>query len=365
VVNVGKETRRHIEWLDYARFFAAVAVMLFHYCANGIRSGKISSIDGFGFFGRLAEYGYLGVDFFFIISGFVILYSAANRSADQFAASRLVRLYPAYLFCMSLTAAVITLFGKPPIMPVTLSQYLANLTMFASYIGFKNVDGVYWTLSLEIVFYIAVMLVIFLKKMKNIEMIVAVWIFLMVVLKFVEVDIPLLSGYYSLFAVGCVFSFIYSRGFNPLNAVCLAAAILLSLYNAAERGQEIALERGVVTDGHVEAATTCVFFIVFLLFRNTSVRLPFANTIGSLTYPLYLLHAYIGYTIISAVGLYANKWLVLLLVSVLMIFLSWIVCTFVEKAPRSLWFRIADKTVGTSIRFLDRAFVSALASRRR
>jgi peptidoglycan/LPS O-acetylase OafA/YrhL len=49
-----------------------------------------------------ARYGFLGVPIFFIISGYVIAYSA-ERTAAAFAIARVSRIYPTFLFCMTLT----------------------------------------------------------------------------------------------------------------------------------------------------------------------------------------------------------------------------------------------------------------------
>ena len=64
--------------LDYMRFFAAMIVVFFHYFFNGLLNGKITSIHELTYFADIAKYGYLGVDLFFIISGYVIFNSAVD-----------------------------------------------------------------------------------------------------------------------------------------------------------------------------------------------------------------------------------------------------------------------------------------------
>jgi peptidoglycan/LPS O-acetylase OafA/YrhL len=71
--------QHRLQWLDYARFCAAFSVLSFHYLFMGATNGKIRSISGFDPLGGIAAYGYLGVDIFFIISGFVIIYSASEN----------------------------------------------------------------------------------------------------------------------------------------------------------------------------------------------------------------------------------------------------------------------------------------------
>ena len=80
--------------LDLLRFFAAMAVVLYHYLFRGQQGDYIpvrfTNLEDY------AQYGYLGVNLFFMISGFVISLSAESRTARQFVISRVVRLYPAF-----------------------------------------------------------------------------------------------------------------------------------------------------------------------------------------------------------------------------------------------------------------------------
>src|SRR4051812_29624865 len=83
--------------LDLLRFVAAAAVMLHHFTgvpAPEWPGGNARSIcPGLG---EVTRFGFLGVELFFLISGFVILMSAWARRVGDFAVSRFVRLFPAY-----------------------------------------------------------------------------------------------------------------------------------------------------------------------------------------------------------------------------------------------------------------------------
>ncbi|WP_164654758.1 acyltransferase family protein, partial [Pseudomonas viridiflava] len=94
---------KRLELLDYGRFIAAIMAVLYHYTFNGIANGKLSSLSHIPELIEFTKYGYLGVELFFMISGYVIFYSARNRSAAQFAASRAIRLYPSYWFAVLFT----------------------------------------------------------------------------------------------------------------------------------------------------------------------------------------------------------------------------------------------------------------------
>ena len=99
--------------LDGLRLVAALMVALYHY---GGRSGDISK--GWGASPQEAvprpatswfSYGCLGVQIFFVISGFVICMSGWGRPLRSFFASRVARLYPAYWAALVIVTAVFAL----------------------------------------------------------------------------------------------------------------------------------------------------------------------------------------------------------------------------------------------------------------
>lgn len=78
------------------RFFAALHVVLFHYAVRTL--GATSAVAG-----HVVSFGFVGVSFFFVLSGFILAYSYAPRAAEgavaprPFYASRVARIYPLYL----------------------------------------------------------------------------------------------------------------------------------------------------------------------------------------------------------------------------------------------------------------------------
>src|SRR5262245_23513156 len=147
---------RRLELLDYGRFVAGFCVLLCHLLFNGIWNGKVDSLEHVPGLADAVKYGYLGVEFFFIISGYVIFFSARGKTAGDFLVSRAVRLYPAFWFAVLVTSLVAVPWGGEQ-MSVTLPQVLANLTMAPQLFGQTYVDGVYWTLVFEWSFYLAVL----------------------------------------------------------------------------------------------------------------------------------------------------------------------------------------------------------------
>ncbi len=145
--------------LDALRGMAALLVVLFHFSMGREQLNL-------GFF-----VGITGVDLFFLISGFVIFMSISNVSkVSEFAVNRFTRLYPTYWTCVTITFLVkilVTFYGVKTF-NVTFHQYLINLTMFQFYLNSPSMDGSYWTLIIEMIFYILIGLLFAFKGVKNI-----------------------------------------------------------------------------------------------------------------------------------------------------------------------------------------------------
>ena len=96
--------------IDLLRFLAALSVVFYHYTYRGFTQGNYSPLE-FPEIGRVTRYGYLGVELFFIISGYAVLLSAQGKTVRQFFLSRITRLYPAFWVACTLTFTVKRLWG--------------------------------------------------------------------------------------------------------------------------------------------------------------------------------------------------------------------------------------------------------------
>lgn len=144
------ESNNRIYQIDLFRFLAALNVVFFHYFFRGYSADNLSNLN-FSEISNFFKYGYLGVDLFFIISGFVISLSIKDRSLINFFISRISRLYPIYWISVLFTFIVIILFGAPRY-NADIKQFIFNLTMFQNYLKVESMDTVYWTLYIEMVF---------------------------------------------------------------------------------------------------------------------------------------------------------------------------------------------------------------------
>ncbi len=234
-------------------------VVLFRYTSNGISNGKIESIAHTPWILDFSKYGYLGVELFFMISGYVIFFSANNNSASRFAVSRAVRLYPSYIFAVVLTSACEWQW-EADLVSLTPAKILANLTMFQFYLGYGNVDGVYWTLVYEIIFYMAVLLILISRWRNFFSNMVLFWPLAMVVAFALNVEyLPLLGGYFYYFAAGALFALLSVRQTWHIAGslvLMLAFSLSYSVGKAASQG---------VRD-NVEYSAPVIIFIITLFF---------------------------------------------------------------------------------------------------
>ncbi|NRD20146.1 acyltransferase [Winogradskyella eckloniae] len=328
--------------LDLIRFIAALYVVFYHYCFRGFAKDNFSilqfePLEGF------SKYGYLGVDLFFIISGFVILLSIRNSNLIDFCISRFTRLYPAFWFCVITTALIIVLFGSP-IFKVSLNQFLFNLTMLNGFFGIEHVDGVYWSLVVELKFYILVGIVLFFKKLKYIKflgyILLAISI-LQLIIPFAVAPKFLQAIYYITFArwnpyfVAGMFFFLMKSEHNILkNLIPVIIAYFISLRYAI-----LTIEHRNALYGYgfsheiVIALITLFFIIIFLISTNKlqALNKRIFMSLGVLTYPLYLLHQNIGYIIFNHLGKSVNKWLLLSIVLFFMLIASYFISKKIEK----------------------------------
>src|SRR6516225_4175235 len=93
-------------------------------------------------------FGWVGVEIFFVISGFVIANSASKSSPAEFLLGRALRLYPAVWVGSTLTFIVLLLFARGSASEFIV-PYLRAMLLFPKGIGGQWIDCIYWTLTAE------------------------------------------------------------------------------------------------------------------------------------------------------------------------------------------------------------------------
>jgi peptidoglycan/LPS O-acetylase OafA/YrhL len=160
----GNGTQERLTFLDFLRGIAALAVCFEH---AGYRLWPHFRELTHTYF----SFGKFGVTAFFLTSGFVIPYSLERaNSLGRFWVSRFFRLYPLYWFSIAVTVTFLCC-GVADVTGTDLPGHLVrnvliNLTMFQEYVGTPNVQDLYYTLAMEMAFYIGFS-ILFLKKMNR------------------------------------------------------------------------------------------------------------------------------------------------------------------------------------------------------
>ena len=290
--------------IDLFRFIAALSVVLYHYLYRGWARGDNRSYVHFNEIGHFFKYGYLGVDFFFIISGFVIVLSIKHNSISKFIISRFSRLYPIYWICVFLTFLVIILYGYPRY-DADLKQFFFNLSMFQDYMGVKNLDGVYWTLFVEMKFYIFIIGgYLILKRFLEvtIDQLVLFWLFLSLIYLPLEhlfiikaLGYLLILKYSSYFIAGIIFYQIYKKGLSSKYLILLSISFGLSVYHGFIKSLYLESVYNTSFSPLVIGLTIFVFYTLMLLVTTNKMKginSPKLIKLGMLTYPLYLIYSF-------------------------------------------------------------------------
>jgi peptidoglycan/LPS O-acetylase OafA/YrhL len=165
---------KQIVGLDGLRFLAAMMVLLFHLGFwNWTKAESFHGPfpDAYAGFIAFAWFGWVGVEVFFVLSGFVIAYSAQRAAALTFLQHRLTRLVPAALLCSSLTAIVFLVLGKPLTTPsYIIMLWMKSITFFP--VG-PWIDNAYWTLEVEIAFYAVILALLIFKRFHRMPAVMA------------------------------------------------------------------------------------------------------------------------------------------------------------------------------------------------
>jgi peptidoglycan/LPS O-acetylase OafA/YrhL len=143
------------------RGIAALWVVLFH-ASEGGHIDHLKGVLPKHLFLFVFEHGNMGVAIFFALSGFVIAHSVRDASVTwayfgRFALRRSIRLDPPYWAAIALTVGFAVLSAavksEPSDLPTT-SQVLAHLTYTQVFLGYDEINSVFWTLTYEVQFYL-------------------------------------------------------------------------------------------------------------------------------------------------------------------------------------------------------------------
>ncbi|WP_170839558.1 acyltransferase family protein [Micromonospora halophytica] len=322
--------------LDGLRLLSALMVVVYHLLhGEGVRDDawRAPTDQLFPGLAGAAGYGWLGVEMFFLISGFVICMSSWGRTVGEFAVARVVRLYPAYWFAVVATTAVLVLF---PVFAAhrDWTHVLVNMTMLQSLMGVPDVERAYWTLAVELLFYVLFALVVVARGMtvRRVVAFCVLWTLASLVAPWVQneaVFILVGRGYAQYFVAGIAFYLMYRFGANAVLWGIVGCSWIIAVSRLWTE-----IKTYSTSEFLPAAACVTVFFVAMALIAHgwsDRIRWRWLTTAGALTYPLYLLHAQIGLTVIAAARPYLPAWVLLGATIVGLLLLAYLVHRLVER----------------------------------
>lgn len=281
--------RLTIPWLDAVRFAAAFAVVIYHYTAHDLRTGIYP----------VTRYGNLGVPLFFIVSGLVIAMSLeAAATPVRFLVNRATRLYPAFVVCSAITVAYVELFTDGPFF--TVRDVLVNLTMFGKVLNGRLINGAYWTLAVEWVFYLLMFAVWRVAGRRALPPFLWAWLAVSAVSIWVPLGVlqRLLITHSAPFFIAGAALYLMSAGkggrtMPALVAISIPVALYWTLYKSDDY---VDLPDQPAHWAVITIIIACYLLIAALALRSrwTHAGPAIVQLGGRASYPLYLLHQTIG-----------------------------------------------------------------------
>ena len=296
---VKAQAPHRIAFLDGLRGLAILGVVFFH---GYVRWAKVMPFGEEFAETPFLAFGWLGVNLFFLISGFVVLLTLEKcTSFFVFMGRRWLRLFPAMLICLVLVFLTAPIFVERPLGPVSLRDLLPGLTFIDPYfwkllIGSPQgmAEGVLWSIFIEVKFYCIAGLVYFYFG-KRYLLHALLLLFLISIIATVSpswlphsfnkvmqnISWVFAAEYYGWFSAGVLY-YLY---FQYPTRKALAYAFIVAI--AAALRTEL---------GNFENSIAAIFLVLFFsaTISTDFLKKFFANRIfvfvGSVSYPLYLLH---------------------------------------------------------------------------
>ena len=256
--------------IQYLRGLAALGVVFCHYGYNLAAYPRISAIF---------KFGRSGVDVFFLISGFIIVYSLIIKNYNptqffKFLLKRSIRIDPSYYAVVILTLLfwrivyIITAF-LPDRINFVPAQFIAHLLYYIPFTKYPFYNHIFWTLSIEFQFYLIIGVFYFLVDSQIYR-----HIFLIVFCALSLVPVPnsdnIIFTYSPIFSLGISLVYFYKQR-NLMNGLLPMCLLPLIWYKFGP---------GIL----------CLLLISCIVILFFKIRIKPLNSLGNISYSLYLTH---------------------------------------------------------------------------
>lgn len=271
--------------LDALRGIGAICVLVFHYSTRFHELFPQAAHVPFSFPG-----GNYRVLLFFTISGFAIFFTLDRiGSVADFVVNRVARLYPAYLAAMLLTLSI-EYAARASELLVGPGAILANITMLQGFAFLPEVDGAYWTLTVEIAFYFCTISLWKWVGLKRLEPMLALWLAIRAIYGLWP-DMPervimlFVLRYLPFFVIGMLSYRVWSEQRSWRQQAPYAALALLSV--ASMESWDITLMACILLAG----------FAALIAGRLRWIAARPLLWMGGISYSFYLIHQHVGFVV--------------------------------------------------------------------
>jgi peptidoglycan/LPS O-acetylase OafA/YrhL len=279
-----KSDKGHIQGLDFLRAIAALSVCFYHF--SGAALPKLTN----PYMKPIFSYGWLGVDIFFVISGFIIPYSlfGKNHSLSAFGnymIKRIIRINPPAYAAMVLVLAqwyfidYVINHNRFYTSRINWLTILNNITFTVPVTQYKWVIGVFWTLAIEFQFYIFIGIFFkFLFEGNNKWKFIIGYLLVALMQYLPHANSENFLHYSPLFAMGGL-TLLYYRG----RMTKLQYASSMALFT-------------IVAYFQLNTWIALVGVLTSLAILMTNVENKLFSAIGRISYSFYLIHVLVGNT---------------------------------------------------------------------
>ncbi|MCA8900557.1 MAG: acyltransferase [Hyphomonas sp.] len=331
-----------VDGFDMLRMVLAMLVVVAHYSVQAPRLGFVDT-DQYPLWLKHCRYA---VEVFFIVSGLMIPRVARFRSFSDFWVNRTSRLGPSLMICATITFVVTQLFSTGPLPVTDLKHYLASVTIYPLFFSEDwGADWAYWTITLELRFYLlASLFFIFFKSGRAILIGCAIWAALGYVACYVDsakLDALVVNRASSSFIIGVLLYMLDAepklRKWTCLVMVAVWPLLPMQLLEASEhRDADFA-----ITTIEATVISFVIIGTVLLTARIHSLgRLrKFSFLSGNASYPLYLIHQFVGFVLIYRLIEFGIDWRAAVAISIVVVTITAYAVTHWLEDPLSRFIR--------------------------
>jgi peptidoglycan/LPS O-acetylase OafA/YrhL len=293
------------------------------------------------------NWGPLGVDIFFLISGFVIPISLAKYSRGSFVIRRFFRLYPTYFISFMFVILMLIVSSKyfGNIFPVSYKDILLHSIIGLREIADLNsIDLVVWTLEVELKFYIltVIFLPLFRDKSIFLFLIPTILAIILMILSFVisyhsNVFIPIIYMF-----IGTSFYMHFKEAITAKQLIVISI-LLFILFNIVYRvvGNNV-YSLVYLNQMGFNGFYALLIFSTSYIFREKFRYNRVLGFIAKISYPFYIIHSISGYIIMSI--LLDNGFLAIYIIPITLIILilvAYIIHKYIEMPSQKFGKKVA------------------------